>query len=317
MGEANKAPLPYRYPGTNDRIAADYLDSPPPRSDEPPSEIPINAHHDEDYDLAGSLDASPEDLHAAMHPDLSPPPQYSETSVSKPIHGDDGHHPADKAMGVASSPTSPTKKKHNFGTRVLSIFKSTTKATVETALGADRLKASAGSTAAKNRRGVIPKPKSVPEEAGPVDFPCRYKGKKGVLYVSTSATTPCISFSYTGAAAEGTSKVKSFLKHGTTKHANDNEDPREIIGSEDAGETGSHLKPVWSCQIKDIHELKKIGGLGWKGKLVVGWALDTSVADGLEIVGRGGHHWQVTAIQLREEVCILFSLSFRRTAISC
>ena len=37
------------------------------------------------------------------------------------------------------------------------------------------------------------------------------------------------------------------------------------------------IKPMWSIAIADIAELKKLGGLGWKAKLVVGWALEREV----------------------------------------
>lgn len=43
-------------------------------------------------------------------------------------------------------------------------------------------------------------------------------------------------------------------------------------------------------------------GLGWKAKLVVGWALDREVADGLEIVDKLGNHYVVTAMVLRDEL---------------
>ena len=42
--------------------------------------------------------------------------------------------------------------------------------------------------------------------------------------------------------------------------------------------------PVLSIALADIKELKKIGGLGWKAKLVIGYALDMETTDGLEIV---------------------------------
>lgn len=62
------------------------------------------------------------------------------------------------------------------------------------------------------------------------------------------------------------------------------------------------LKPVWSVPIEDITELKKVGGLGWKAKLVVGWATDRQVADGIEIVTRSGEKFTCRAITLREEL---------------
>lgn len=138
-------------------------------------------------------------------------------------------------------------------------------------MGADRLKAAAGSSHAKNRVGVLNKP-TTDNLSGPVDFKARYNGKKGHVYISTKATIPCVSF--------------------TTDHS------VEKIGSQER----TDLHPVWSIAVADIKELKKIGGFGWKAKLVVGWALDREVADGLEIVDRKGSTWKITAMPLRDEL---------------
>ncbi len=51
-----------------------------------------------------------------------------------------------------------------------------------------------------------------------------------------------------------------------------------------------------------IQEIKKVGGLGWKTKLVVGWATDRDIADGLLIVEKDGNQKQLTAIALRDEL---------------
>jgi len=151
------------------------------------------------------------------------------------------------------------KKKH--GRHILAFLKGTTKMGVETFLGTDRLKAEAGSQHAKNRLGILSNA-STHVPSGPIDFSARYHGKKGKLYISTQATTPCVAF--------------------TT--------------------TDKEMAPVWSVAIKDIRELKKVGGLGWKGKLVVAWSTGKEIADGLDIVDKEGNHHTVTAIQLREEL---------------
>jgi hypothetical protein len=51
-----------------------------------------------------------------------------------------------------------------------------------------------------------------------------------------------------------------------------------------------------------MQEIKKVGGLGWKTKLVVGWATDREIADGLLIVDKDGNQKQLSAIALREEL---------------
>jgi len=165
-------------------------------------------------------------------------------------------HPDDTATTTGTD--AKPKKKH--GRRVLAFIKSTTKGGVETMLGTDRLKATVGSEHAKNRLGVL---NTGPRDAaGPVDFPARYKGKKGHLYITTTATSPAISWT---------------------------------TAKED-------IDPVFSIAIADIKELKKVGGLGWKTKMIVGWATNRDVADGIIIVDRDGNSKRLTAIALREEL---------------
>ena len=83
-----------------------------------------------------------------------------------------------------------TKKKP--GRRIMAAFKSVTKGGVETILGTDRLKAAAGGEHAKNRLGVLRD--ALDDNSGPIDFPARYKGKKGHAYITTSATSPALSW---------------------------------------------------------------------------------------------------------------------------
>jgi hypothetical protein len=171
---------------------------------------------------------------------------------------------------VAASKEKPHGKK---GSRLLGAFKSGVKGAVSSALGADHLKAKTGSSHAKQRLGVVPRdPKS--DVSGPSDFKCRYHGHKGYVYIATKSTIPCVAFSMD-----------------------------KKIGTDGvSGREERELHPVWSVPIGDIKELKKIGGLGWKAKLVVGWALDREVADGLEIVDKLGNHFIVTAMVLRDEL---------------
>ena len=142
---------------------------------------------------------------------------------------------------------------------------------MESKLGIDRLRAAVGDQHAKNHLGVLPTPEEQ-TPSGPIDFKARYKGRKGWVYINTSATVPCVSF---------------------TTHAT------EDTSGEDRDLT---LKPVFSIPIEEIQELKKIGGLGWKAKIIVGWATDRQVADGLEIVTKKSETYRITAIPLREEL---------------
>lgn len=155
-------------------------------------------------------------------------------------------------------------KKHH-GRRALAFLKSTTRAGVSAVLGTDRLKAQAGSEHSKMRLGIVPDPEEA-LESGPVDFKARLHGKKGHAYLKTSITPPYLFFCYES--------------HGG------NVDPN----------------PVFTVAVPDITELKKIGGLGWKAKMLVGWALERELADGLEIVDNKGNSYTLTAIPLRDEL---------------
>lgn len=236
VGEANKAPLP-----------------PPPQINQAPPEEPadVTAAHLRAVGSDWPLNATDEEIAAAMAAD---PNVKHET---------------------AGSDVAASKEKHHGkkGARILAALKGSVKGTIETALGADHLKAKAGSTPAKQRLGVIPSSRD-DQLSGPVEFKCRYHGKKGHSYISTRATIPCVSFSID----------KSIDKAGTLN------------------KTDNDLHPVWSIAVADIKELKKVGGLGWKAKLVVGWALDREIADGIEIVDKLGNSWVLTAMVLRDEL---------------
>lgn len=240
IGEANRAPLP-----------------PPPRIDLPPPDVPAEVSDENLRATAGDgpLNATPQELDEAMaHDPVAPPRQTS---------GKDTDHAKGQKHGRTAS-------------KLLALFKGTAKGTVETAIGVDRLKAKAGSGAAKRRLGVVP-PAGERPVSGPVAFKARFEGRRGHVYLATSRATglPCVAF-----CADGNT---------------------EATGSA-AGLEVEDLRPAWSVPVGAIRELKKHGGYGWKAKLVVGWALDRQVNDGLEIVDRGGTAWLVTAVPLRDEM---------------
>ncbi len=101
-----------------------------------------------------------------------------------------------------------------------------------------------------------------PPEAGPVAFPARYEGKKGHAFITATATSPAVSWT----------------------------------------SGGKDVNPVWSVAIADIKELKKIGGLGYGGKMVVSWATGREIADGLLIIDKAGREYKLTAVPLRDEL---------------
>lgn len=176
---------------------------------------------------------------------------------------------ADPTVEIQSThEATEAKPKHRHGSRIMGFLKGTTKTSVEAKLGVDKLRANLGSKPAQEHLGVLPTEEEQ-KPSGPVDFKARFKGKKGYVYISTTATTPCVSFA--SHSTEGTG-------------------------------VASGIEPNFTVAIADIKELKKVGGLGWKAKLVVGWATDREIADGLEIVDRMGRTWRVTALPLRDEL---------------
>lgn len=111
-------------------------------------------------------------------------------------------------------------------------------------------------------RRGVVKPNMSRPEVGPVRFQARYKGQKGHAYITVSATSQALSW---------------------TSNIND-------------------VDPAWTVSISDIKELKKVGGLGWKSKIVVAWALDKQVVDGLVVQTKRGDEFHLTAIMVRDEL---------------
>lgn len=189
---------------------------------------------------------------------------------------DEAIQPDELALAPAESETEEHKQKK--GHRILNFIKSTAKGGINTTLAADKVKAKVGAKHAKDRLGVV---KKQPDpEKGPISFPARYKGKRGHAFITATATTPALSW---------------------TTEAED-------------------VKPVWSVAIGDIQvricsaklgsphsnmvsqEIRKVGGLGWKSKIFVGWATDREIADGLVITDTMGKEHHLTAIVTRDEL---------------
>jgi hypothetical protein len=169
----------------------------------------------------------------------------------------------------------PKKKKH--GHRLVAALKGVAKGGVETALGTDRLKAAAGVEHAQNRLGVLKSGGVHP--AGPVDFPCRFKGKKGHAYITSTTTAPALSW--------------------TTEK--EDVDPVFSIAIADIQVGHSH-QSGHGILLTSLQEIKKVGGLGWKTRLVVGWVTSRDIADGILIIDRQGNKKQLTAMEFREEL---------------
>ncbi|KAL7793824.1 hypothetical protein V8C37DRAFT_377476 [Trichoderma ceciliae] len=146
--------------------------------------------------------------------------------------------------------------------RIINLLKGTTKGGVQTALTADKAKAAVGVDHARNRLGVVNKRPDTDYMSGPICFPARYGGKKGHAYITATATSPALSW---------TSDIED-------------------------------VNPAWIVAIEDISQLKKVGGLGWKSKIVVGWALQRKVVDGLVVRTKDGKEYYLTAIMVRDDM---------------
>lgn len=275
IGEANKSPLPPPPPAVNAPVPT-AKEGHEMAADVPPEyEAELKEHHDE----------------------------IQQGDVSAEGGQDDD----------AASKTSKKKKP----SRILGFFKGTVKAGTNTVLGTNAVKAEALRLEhARRKKGVVKK--DVSREAvgdGPTSFHARLHGKKGLVLISTTSTTPCVSFERAWpatakaahAAYEKALEQSQSQSQGKTKGAG--EDGEEGDGQESAmvktlRETAEKARPTaeFSILVDDIVSLKKLGGLGWKTKIVVGWALESQVADGLEIETTDGKKHVITAMPRRDEV---------------
>lgn len=137
------------------------------------------------------------------------------------------------------------------------------------------MRAVVGSRHAKNRVGVL-RPKGRTETpVGPVGFAARYKGAQGAVVIDSTQEPPVLYF--------------------TTDIPQDGD---LYVGNRKKGSV------LFSMPVTDIREMRKLGGMGWKGKLVVGWAIGgKEVVDGLLIVGKDPKQsYQVTAMGMRNQL---------------
>ncbi|KAI0697567.1 hypothetical protein BC835DRAFT_1270194 [Cytidiella melzeri] len=257
---------------------------------------------------------------------LPPPPTSQEATVSDSeddtesfdgseydVDSDSEEYPATETTTVdaedvnAEQGSAPKRKP---GRRIAAALKRTVKAGVGGALGVDHLKAKVGSEHAKQRLGAVAAPPptgdtvatsssndasidqpeqvarvSLPGGEGPCVFSARLHGKRGHVVVVNSATSPCLSFAYTKIPRT----IMSKLLPGS-------------YGDKDRSELDIDLNPEFTVGIPDIVEMRKMGGYGWKGKLVIGWAMGREVLDGLEITDKMGKKYVMTAIKGRDEL---------------
>jgi hypothetical protein len=110
---------------------------------------------------------------------------------------------------------------------------------------------------------------------GPISFDARHKGKRGTVVID-STKEPALLYFTTDIPQNGDVKLEN-RKAGST---------------------------LFTMPVSDIQEMRKLGGMGWKGKLVVGWALGSKeVVDGLLLIGKNpGQTYQLTAMGTRNQL---------------
>jgi hypothetical protein len=218
------------------------------------------------------------------------PPEEKPADIDKHALTDAGldasHSEIDDVITVDEPPSGtestppPKKKKSGAGAKLMSLFQYGTAGAVNTKLSADHVRAAVGSGHAKQKLGILPSKDELKKQPieGPVEFKGRYNGKKGAIYIDSAVSPPT------------PSRPASPCVYFTT----------QMDGDEDI--TSGTKAPVWAVSVNGIAELKKVGGLGWRGKIVVGWATEKEIKDGLEIVMRDGGRYRVTALKERDEL---------------
>lgn len=175
--------------------------------------------------------------------------------------------------------------KHPHLAKFMSVFKSgskaTVKASVETELAADHIRAAAGSEKAKRYLGVLQNAKNL-IYAGPAEFKVRFGGKKGWLYISN----PIVSDT-----ASRVSKARLLSV---------SEDHR---GRDGIFDMADESQIQWSILLKDISRLKRTAAFSNKpAEKAAEWSKDTELLGSLEIADKEEKSWWFTAIPERDEL---------------
>ncbi|KAF5611412.1 uncharacterized protein FSUBG_2244 [Fusarium subglutinans] len=154
--------------------------------------------------------------------------------------------------------------------KLLAIVKPVVQVAAKTVIGVNKIRAKTGTVSAKSRVGAA-STRDEPSIAGPVEFTCRWQGEKGYVYLTTDTDFPCLCFS------------------------------RRSAGDSD-GSSYHEVLPTWTIPVKGITTLNKYSGYGAKAKLLAGWALESEITDGLEIVESDGKSYLITAMARRDQL---------------
>ncbi len=234
-----------------------------------------------------------------------------DTNESLPSTTDEDYdHLSNDSEGKPKDGATGPKPKPKAGKKIAGFLKSTVRAGVGGALGVDYIKATVGSEHSKRRIGAVSdppltqtkeldpaettkiedgqeskdtKPGPIENGEGPTVFSARMHGKKGYAILITSAVSPCVCFVFNN----NKSSLINFFSRGSSSQ-------KEI--------DPVNLDPQFMIGLHDIVALRKVGGFGWKGKMVVGWALGREILDGLEITDKEGRKIVLTAIRGRDEL---------------
>ena len=186
------------------------------------------------------------------------------------------------------------------------ILKGSAKASVSSAISVDHLKAKLGSSTAKRRLGAIPNEANADGATtsdgptgsraglgdGPTTYAARCDGKRGFVVLVTGAATPCVSFVWEKDLAKS---LAGYTKVAAAK-------VKSAVTSAE-GDVEPEVPPAaFAIPLAEIRGLRKVGGYGWKGKMIIGYALRREVVDGLAIEDTYGKTWYLTAIKGRDEL---------------
>ncbi|PKY08535.1 hypothetical protein P168DRAFT_286645 [Aspergillus campestris IBT 28561] len=222
----------------------------------------------------------PGDNHKDAPPPSEPTPINTNNlqlgASNEEIH--DAASPAPPGSTPHEEPaTDAPKPKHNFMSGLVNFFRGTTSTGLQSKLAVDRARAAAGSRHAKSRVGVLRRKGQTVVPRGPVHFDARYHGKRGAVMLDAMQDPPVVYF--------------------TT-------DPASMAEDQSVRDKKGNKSVLFAFPVTDIVELRKMGGLGWKGKLAAGWAVGgKEVVDGLVIVGKGPQErYQLTAMKTRNDL---------------
>ncbi|KAI0696851.1 hypothetical protein C8T65DRAFT_583134 [Cerioporus squamosus] len=302
LAEEAKAPLP-PPPASRPHHTATAAEAANPAAAHPPEAADALKQHDfafdtENYEVEGV--------------DADHPAAYTDSEEGTYVDGE-GTDRESMEREEEYKDDGEGKKKKRRGSKLVGFMRKTTRAGVGGILGVDHLKAKIGNEHAKRRLGAVAPPgdananavkadgksaaekvedHEVPDEKdaaeevfkreGPTSFSGRVHGRKGRLLLVTGAASPCLAW-----AAE--KPLRAALSA-----------PSKVPGKGGKEEDG--IDAEWTVGVGDIVSLRKMGGFGWKGRLIVGWATGRDVVDGLEVVDRFGERKVITAIKGRDEL---------------